>query len=273
MQSRIERIHQDQALLRKQARKQFAKRAAVGFFRFVTLGQILREQVAAVFRQKVFRFPGQSFSRGTQQNPSYGLSFFIPVRQLEARQFPRIKPACVAHLFEVVVLGGHPENRHGVDSIPGQLLRNPDCRQRLVHGIRRPAKQSHLLSRDNGNRSLCQPFEIRLRLGTGSQVHVLLAKNPRYFRPAFLGVIEFPAGFRHRLHRRRMGVERLYFFKLLQIGEKQLGLVGELTEGQRATIHVRLDELHVKRSHGFRTNSRPRARDKCPKPGPDSRPT
>jgi len=41
-------VHQDQPVLRKQAREEFAESAAVRFFRPVAFDQVLREQVAAL---------------------------------------------------------------------------------------------------------------------------------------------------------------------------------------------------------------------------------
>src|SRR5215472_13962436 len=48
-----------------------------------------------------------------------------------------------------------------------------------------------------------------------------------------------------------MGVEALYFFKFLHIGEEQLRLVGQLAELEGATIHERLDEPREETSHQF----------------------
>ena len=51
VQTRIQRIHENQSLLREQSREQLPERAPVRLLSFVTFCQVLREPFAAVFLQ------------------------------------------------------------------------------------------------------------------------------------------------------------------------------------------------------------------------------
>ena len=81
------------------------------------------------------------------------------------------------HFGEVMILGGEPENWNRVRSLCRQFARHMNRRQRLINAVRRSAKQSDLLSRDNGDRAVAKPVEIAERLGIAAEDSVLRAKH------------------------------------------------------------------------------------------------
>ena len=140
MQTVVERVHQNQAVLREKARKKFAEGAAVRFFRPVTFHQVLRDQVAALVRQQLRGFPHKRLDLCAERNLSHWPRCLRHLGQFKTHQFSLVEPSCVPDLVEIVVFRGHPKDRHGRSSAARQLLCDLNGGQRLINGIRRPAE-------------------------------------------------------------------------------------------------------------------------------------
>src|SRR5258708_32206737 len=83
----------------------------------------------------------------------------------------------------------------------------------------------------------------------GGEGVVWRAEKKTFLAPAVLRIIELPGHTCHGRHSRRMSVEGLHFFKVIQILQKEFRLMGKLAEGQDTTIHGLLDEPRRKTSH------------------------
>ncbi len=153
------------------------------------------------------------------------------------------------NLVEIVIFRGHPKNRHGWNAVLRQFLCNLDGRQSLIDGVSRPAKQSHLLPRNNRNRSLFKSVQIGERLGSGPKSDILPAKNRRDFRSSIVRIVDLLSRALHRGHGRRMSVEGLHSFKMIEVFKKKLRLMGELAKGEDTAIHEMLDDTRTKTSH------------------------
>ncbi len=69
-------------------------------------------------------------------------------------------PRGVIDLFEVVILGGEPENGNGVDSLPREFGRKTRGSDRFVDAVGGAAEEAHLLAGDDGDRTVCEAVEI-----------------------------------------------------------------------------------------------------------------
>src|SRR5882762_841329 len=116
MQPGVERVHQDQTVLRKKTSKESSERAAVRFLRPVAFDQVLRKQVAALVRKQFRRFLDKWLDLRAKGDSTYWPSCFHGGRQLKTYQFPLFEPGRVTDLIEIVILRGHPKNRHGRNS-------------------------------------------------------------------------------------------------------------------------------------------------------------
>ena len=90
MQTVVERVHQNQAVLREKARKKFAEGAAVRFFRPVTLHQVLREQVAALMGARPQEIVFTSGGTESDNHAIFGVvgQALLPVPSSREANFP-----------------------------------------------------------------------------------------------------------------------------------------------------------------------------------------
>jgi hypothetical protein len=155
----------------------------------------------------------------------------------------------MADLIEIVVFRGHPKHRHRGNSAARQFLRDLHGRQGFLNGIRRPAEQPYLLSRNDSDSAFLKPVQVGQRFRSRPEVDVLFAKSGSDFCSAVGWIVHLTSRARRRLHGRRMKVERLHLIKVIQIFQKKLRLMGKLAEREDATIHEPLDDARGKTSH------------------------
>ena len=77
-----------------------------------------------------------------------------------------MKERDVTNFVQIVILGGHPENGDGLNTLIGQLFCNANGGDGFVDRIRGSAKQAGLLSRYDRHRTIFQAIEIRKRRGS-----------------------------------------------------------------------------------------------------------
>ena len=67
----------------------------------------------------------------------------------------------MADFVEVMILGGHPENRDGIDSLLRQILGDSNRRNGLIKGVARSAKEAGLLTGNDSHGSFLQSVQVR----------------------------------------------------------------------------------------------------------------
>src|SRR5260370_22445823 len=116
----------------------------------------------------------------------------------------------------------------------------------------RRTKQAHPLQGNDGGRDFFEPLQVGPRFFPGPESGVLFAKNGTYFRSPVAWIVQFPSRASHRRHCRRLNVERLHLFEMIQVFKKELRLMRKLAKRERTTIHERLDDTREKTSHQSR---------------------
>src|SRR5258708_20927633 len=260
VQPRIQRIEQNESLLRKQPREQFSERASIGFFRAITFPQKVCQQVAAFVAEQRGRLQRHSFHLRAHANLPYGRPGLRHHWQFKPLQLARVEPCRIADFLEVVIFCRHPKNGHRLHARTRQLLSQLNRRQRLINGVRRSAKEAHLLSRDDRNRALLEPRQIFCRRFAQAESFILRAQSGSYFRPPLLGKFHRPRNAVHRLHCRRMRIKRRNFGKIVEELDKTLRRVGQLAKREGSTVHLGLDDIWCVWSQQTGSTPRPQAR-------------
>src|SRR5260370_7418813 len=116
----------------------------------------------------------------------------------------------------------------------------------------RRTKQAHPLQGNDGGRDFFEPLQVGPRFFPGPESGVLLAKSGTSFRSPVAWIVQFPSRASHRRHCRRLNVERLHLFEMIQVFKKELRLMRKLAKRERTTIHERLDDTREKTSHQSR---------------------
>ena len=120
----------------------------------------------------------------------------------------------VVHFGQIVVVGGEPENRDGVDSSRGCLFGEFDRGQRLVDGEHRSAEKADLLPGHDCGRAFAQAIEIGQRLRRGVPGFVLPLKDCSDAFAASRIVGNFRGFFFQPFREmRRSGIEGLYVWR------------------------------------------------------------
>src|SRR6266849_2322758 len=96
----------------------------------------------------------------------------------------------MAHFVKIVILGGHPENRHRRNARLAKLLRQSNRRERLVNRVSRPTKQPDLLPADHGHCAALEFLKIAQRSGARAESRILLAQNTGDFAAALGWILE-----------------------------------------------------------------------------------
>jgi hypothetical protein len=123
----------------------------------------------------------------------------------------------MAHFVNIVIFGGHPENRHGVDARLGEFGSELNRGERFVKGVRGAAEQTYLLSADYRYRPSFQAMQIFQRGRTGAKNDVLHAQNVRHFFSTLAGVIQLAGHAPDRIHFRTVRVKRGYAAKIVEV--------------------------------------------------------
>src|SRR5947207_11121465 len=160
MQSKVERIEQDEPAVDQQPSKHFSKSAAVGFLRAVTVAKNL-SYLAGCFAKQLCSRRLQRLDFRTKRNPANRRAIANTGRQFEFHELPFMKERDVTNFVHLVILGGHPENRDSLNTLLGQLPGNANSGDGFVDRVRGSAKQAGLLSRYDRHRTLFQAIEIR----------------------------------------------------------------------------------------------------------------
>ena len=144
----------------------------------------------------------------------------------------------VIHFGQIMVVGGQPENRDGVDSGRGGFFREFDRGQRFVDREHRAAEKSNLLPGDDRRRAFAQTIKIGQRLRRGVPRFVLALQNGGDALAAG-GIVGNPCGFFFQpfMKMRRPGIERLDLGLVCEeVGEQARG-VRDLGERETVRLH------------------------------------
>src|ERR1700721_2926247 len=125
-----------------------------------------------------------------------------------------------------MVISCKPENGDCIDSSRGCLFREFDCGERLIDGEHGSAKETNLLSGDDGGRPFAQAIEVDQRL-RGGVPRFVLALQDCAAPPAASRVVGDPGGFflQPFLEMRRPRIEGLYVWQIFEeIGKQARGM-------------------------------------------------
>src|ERR1700674_3983266 len=196
-------IEQDDAPIRKQPRKQQAKRAAQTLSRTIRLTQPRRDLGIS---QKSGGMLDHGLNLPPELDSPHGRVFHritIKRRTLnyEAFRQPLLgKERNMVDLGQIVILGRQPEHRDAVHSGRRRLFRQLDRGQRFEDRKERPAEETDLLPRNRRERSSLKPLNIGQSLGGGAPRAILPLENVANLAAArsivgdALGFVLYPLG-------------------------------------------------------------------------------
>ncbi len=183
VQAIVERVQQNEAEVLEDTREKVGKGAAVGGHRGVAFAENLTEGLA----KSGLGVTHQLRDFVAQGNAADGLRMVRQFWQLKAAELAVVKPGSVANLVNVVVFGGHPEHRDGVDPGGGELLRGANGRKGFVKRVGRASEEADLLPADHRHRAILKSTKILLGFFTTAVNHVLLTENVGHFTASFGG--------------------------------------------------------------------------------------
>ena len=147
---RRHRVHKDETIAGQQSLHQPLERGAiadprrVGLFHEADNSSAYNNPAIASFNAPTEGIDLDRAHRRPRSRP-------LPSRQTELAP-PSAIDVAVVHFLQIVVLGRQPEDRDRADAAVVELAGQLRRRQRLVDGVCRPAKQTHLLAGDHGHR-------------------------------------------------------------------------------------------------------------------------
>jgi hypothetical protein len=153
----------------------------------------------------------------------------------------------VAYLVYVVILGRHPENRYGWNSLGNQIGSSLERRERFVEGVRGATEEANLLASDHGDSAFGEKIEVSAGSRATSKLRVLGTENLRDLAAAVSREIEFMRQLRGDLQIWRVLVKGLDALEMLHIVAIHLGRVRQLMREKNATVHERLDVSQTKK--------------------------
>src|SRR4029077_11991912 len=122
VQPRIQRVEQNESLLREQPREQFSEGTSIRLFGAVTLFYEICQQVAAFVAQQPRSRLRHLLHLRSQPNLPHRLPSLRHVRQLKPFELASMEPYRMADLFKVMIFRRHPEDWHRSHARLRQLL-------------------------------------------------------------------------------------------------------------------------------------------------------
>ena len=176
METNVERIDENDSAACEQARHEPAESRAEGFARRIGFVQRTRNFVGARALQGLSGSADERLDGFAKRDFAHALAdIFVASGQVVARQAVARHPGRVIHLGEVVVLGGEPEDGHGIDAAARGFFRDAHRGDRFIKGVRWAGEKPYLLARDDRNRAGSQPIEI----SRGSGIDFVLRREAR----------------------------------------------------------------------------------------------
>ena len=173
MKAFIEGIEKDQAVVGENASEKSGEGAAIG-----GLGKIgFVEQIAEGLTEKRLGAYDQVMDFLAETDTADGHVRFGGLGEREFLEFAFVEPGDVADFVDVVIFGGHPENRNGGDSFLREFFGGLDGAEGFVEGVGRAAEEADLLAADYGDGAFGETIEIFLRFGAGVVEEILRAEN------------------------------------------------------------------------------------------------
>lgn len=187
MEAFVEWIEQDEAVVGENAREKSGEGAAVGGF-----GKIgFVEEIAEGLPQKRLSPDDEIVDLLTEANATYWNVRFRRFREGEFEEIAFVEPGDMADFVDVVIFGGHPEDRDGGDSFFREFVSGLNGTEGFVEGVGRAAEQADLLAANHGDCAFGKAIEIFLRFGAGIVDEILCAENAGDLGSAVRGELQF----------------------------------------------------------------------------------
>ena len=135
------------------------------------------EEIAEGLAEERLRADHELVDFFAQRNATDGNGVFGRFGKSEIQELAFVKPVDVSDLVDVMILGGHPEDRDGGNALLREFVRGLYGAEGFVEREGGAAEQANLLAADHGDGAFGEVFEILQSFGAAAEEFVLCAEN------------------------------------------------------------------------------------------------
>src|SRR5580704_7117947 len=203
MEPRVERIDQNQSVIREDTREQLSKGAAVGFAWRVGLRQQFGDGRTARSAQELSGGLGDFLDCWTEFYAADGMTGLLFSREFKSRSLARVEPGDVPYFVEIVIFGCHPKDRDGIDAGLREFVRDLNRAQRFVKGVRGAAEESDLLPAEYSDGAVGEALDIFRGRFAVAERGIRVPQNCGDFLAAVVRIFQRLRGLLNGFERRR----------------------------------------------------------------------